>query len=202
MTSEKHFLRAFKQDNDVHLILLYFFIKDFSGSTLTAIIGGEKEDNERLGKFFIERFGFANKTIEQALRSFFLIFQLKGESQCIERILTLFTESYLAQNQGYLKLQHADDIFRLVYSIIMLNTDQHNMEVEKKMQLSDFNKVVRYVLNAEQLSDEEIEGVYNNVRANEIKHLNPPVFLSKPLQFTQANWDEYLSIYESQIASL
>ena len=52
------------------------------------------------------------------------------------------------------KTLHEDDIFRLVYAIIMLNTDQHNKEVEKKMNLEDFTKIVRSVIGSDLFDNE------------------------------------------------
>ena len=67
---------------------------------------------------------------------------------------------------------HEDDIFRLTYAFIMLNTDQHNKEVEKKMTLEDFRKVVRSVVNDQMFDDKEIETAYFDIKNNEIKNFN------------------------------
>jgi brefeldin A-resistance guanine nucleotide exchange factor 1 len=45
---------------------------------------------------FIGLFDFGNKTVEQCLREMLYTFRLPGESQLIERIVTVFSNKYLA----------------------------------------------------------------------------------------------------------
>lgn len=44
-------------------------------------------------------------------------------------------------------MKESDNIFKLAFSFLMLNTDQHNKEVENKMGLQDFTKIVWYVVD-------------------------------------------------------
>lgn len=70
-------------------------------------------------------------------------FRLPGESQQIDRIAETFAETYFAAQPGILPLpcpdvghlldaaeiKNQDAVHVLAYSIIMLNTDQHNRQI-------------------------------------------------------------------------
>ncbi len=57
--------------------------------------------------------------------------RLPGEAQKIDRLMEKFAERYLKCNPG--SFRSADVAYVLAYSVIMLNTDQHNPQVKKKM---------------------------------------------------------------------
>lgn len=65
--------------------------------------------------------------IDAALRVFLEGFRLPGEAQKIHRIVEAFADRYYQQSKGILASK--DAAFVLSYSVIMLNTDQHNKQV-------------------------------------------------------------------------
>lgn len=50
-----------------------------------------------------------------------------GEAQKIDRIINSFGRRYYQLNEAVFR--HADAAYVLAYSVIMLNTDQHNTQV-------------------------------------------------------------------------
>ena len=60
-------------------------------------------------------------------------FRLPGESQLIERVMEVFAETYYntikRDTSGKVEINSQDATFVLAYSVIMLNTDQHNPQV-------------------------------------------------------------------------
>ena len=54
-------------------------------------------------------------------------FRLPGEAQKIDRLMEKFAERYVSCNPGAFK--SADVCYVLAYSVIMLNTDAHNPQV-------------------------------------------------------------------------
>jgi Sec7-like guanine-nucleotide exchange factor len=56
-----------------------------------------------------------------------------GESQYIERIIDQFTLKLYRDNPG--PFEHSDGLYTYVYAIIMLNTDLHNVNMERKITL-------------------------------------------------------------------
>lgn len=59
-----------------------------------------------------------------------------GEAQKIERIMEKFAERYCRDNPG--QFRTADGAYVLSFALIMLNTDAHNPQADKKLSQSDF----------------------------------------------------------------
>ena len=59
-----------------------------------------------------------------------------GEAQKIERIMEKFAERYCRDNPG--SFRTADGAYVLSFALIMLNTDAHNPQADKKLSQSDF----------------------------------------------------------------
>ncbi len=72
-------------------------------------------------------FDFAHLKFDSALRMFLESFKLPGEAQKIDRIINAFGRHYYAGNEDVFRC--ADAAYVLAYSVIMLNTDQHNNQV-------------------------------------------------------------------------
>lgn len=76
---------------------------------------------------FARTFDFSDMSIDGALRTFLESFRLPGEAQKIHRVLEAFSDRFYQQSKGI--LANKDAAFVLSYSVIMLNTDQHNVVV-------------------------------------------------------------------------
>ncbi|KAL8453879.1 hypothetical protein Emag_001687 [Eimeria magna] len=70
---------------------------------------------------------------------------------------------------GYVLMLHKDTVFVLAYSIIMLNTDQHNSQVRSKMRVEDFLKNNRGINNGSDLPSFFLQNIYISIRHQEIK---------------------------------
>lgn len=68
----------------------------------------------------------AGQTFDQAMRLFLESFRLPGEAQKINRIMESFGSHYHQQCPALFK--NADAVYILAYSVILLNTDQHNSQ--------------------------------------------------------------------------
>ena len=87
---------------------------------------------------FVENFEFVGQNFVDAIRAFLQSFRLPGEAQKIDRFMLKFAEIYLKGNPD--TFSSADTAYVLAYSVIMLNTDQHNAQVKKRMTKLDFLK--------------------------------------------------------------
>ena len=140
-----------------------------------------KKNNDALLKAFLDLFDFTGKRVDEALRDLLQSFRLPGESQLIERIVTVFSQKYCASStpEG---IANEDAVFTLTYSIIMLNTDQHNPNVknEKRMTANDFTKNLRGVNGGGDFAPDYLEEIYKSIRTNEIilpdEHNNQQAF--------------------------
>ncbi|KAL8434250.1 hypothetical protein Efla_002015 [Eimeria flavescens] len=70
---------------------------------------------------------------------------------------------------GYVLMVHKDTVFVLSYSIIMLNTDQHNSQVRSKMRVEDFVKNNRGINGGSDLPAFFLQNIYISIRHQEIK---------------------------------
>ena len=59
-----------------------------------------------------------------------------GEAQKIDRIMEKFAERFCRDNPG--AFASADAAYILAFALIMLNTDAHNPQAEKKIARADF----------------------------------------------------------------
>lgn len=68
----------------------------------------------------------AGLSFDMAIRVYLESFRLPGEAQKINRIMESFGKMYHAQCPALFK--NADAVYILAYSVILLNTDQHNSQ--------------------------------------------------------------------------
>lgn len=116
---------------------------------------------------FVWTFNFESMSLDTALRLFLETFRLPGESQKIQRVLEAFSERYYEQSRHI--LANKDAALLLSYSIIMLNTDQHNVQVKKKMTEEDFIKNNRHINGGDDLPREFLSELYHTICQNEIR---------------------------------
>ncbi|CAL0334851.1 unnamed protein product [Lupinus luteus] len=116
---------------------------------------------------FARTFDFQDMNLDTALRLFLETFRLPGESQKIHRVLEAFSERYYEQSP--LILANKDAALVLSYSMIMLNTDQHNVQVKKKMTEEDFIRNNRHINGGNDLPREFLSEIYHSICKNEIR---------------------------------
>ena len=187
LKNAKKYMKFYKKASNLKdPIIFYFMNNNFKGTILTDLIGREEEESQKLRKNFLKFFDFKNLKILDALRMFFLVFQMKGETQQIERILIEFSEKYKIDNEeGKFS---ADHVFTLTFAFLMLNTDSHKKEVEKKMTFEEFLRTVRYVADSSLLEDDEVEEIYYSIKKSEIKYFEIEKMKQKPDIFSEFDW--------------
>lgn len=116
---------------------------------------------------FAKTFDFQDMNLDTALRLFLETFRLPGESQKIQRVLEAFSERYYEQSPQI--LANKDAALLLSYSLIMLNTDQHNVQVKKKMTEEDFIRNNRDINGGNDLPREFLTELYHSICKNEIR---------------------------------
>ncbi|KAF1347875.1 hypothetical protein BDV97DRAFT_298439 [Delphinella strobiligena] len=127
-----------------------------------------KRGNEAVLDSFMDLFDFTGQRVDEALRRILITFRLPGESQLIERIVTVFSEKYCASTtpEG---IADKDAVYILTYAIIMLNTDQHNPNMKQaRMAVTDFARNLRGVNGGQDFDQEYLQGIYDSIRTQEI----------------------------------
>ncbi|KAI3699710.1 hypothetical protein L2E82_44175 [Cichorium intybus] len=133
---------------------------------------------------FAGTFDFRDMNLDIALRVFLETFRLPGESQKIQRVVEAFAERYYEQSPDI--LANKDAALLLSYSLIMLNTDQHNAQVKKKMTEEDFIRNNRRINGGNDLPREYLSELYRSISENEIK-MTPDHGVGFPV-ITHDNW--------------
>ncbi|RAL37626.1 hypothetical protein DM860_000320 [Cuscuta australis] len=116
---------------------------------------------------FAGTFDFQDMNLDTALRLFLETFRLPGESQKIQRVLEAFSERYYEQSPHI--LANKDAALVLSYSLIMLNTDQYNVQVKKKMTEEDFIRNNRHINGGNDLPRDYLRELYHSICSNEIR---------------------------------
>lgn len=78
-----------------------------------------------------------------------------------------FAERYVKDNPG--TFANADTAYVLAYSVIMLNVDQHNRQVKRRMTKADFIKNNRGINDNADLPDDFLGAIFDEIHNNEIK---------------------------------
>ncbi|WAQ88541.1 hypothetical protein PtA15_9A668 [Puccinia triticina] len=125
-----------------------------------------RPENLEVLKAFMTLFDFRGKLISDCLRELLETFRLPGESQQIARITEVFAAVYVAAGAHDVKTE--DAAYVLSYSVIMLNTDQHNPQNRKKMALEDYKRNLRGVNDGEDFSPEYLKAIFDSIRKREI----------------------------------
>nr|KAJ3421720.1 GDP/GTP exchange factor for ARF [Polyrhizophydium stewartii] len=129
-----------------------------------------KPDNVQTLSCYVQLCDFRGKRIDEALRILLEKFRIPGESQQIERIMDAFSHWYFStiQDDPTREIATESDTAVLAFSVIMLNTDQHNKQVKRRMTFKDYSKNVRGLNSGKDFSPEYLRSIYDAIKATEI----------------------------------
>ncbi|CAI5510834.1 unnamed protein product [Closterium sp. Naga37s-1] len=116
---------------------------------------------------FARLFDFSGLALDGALRTFLESFRLPGEAQKIARVLEAFAARYYEQCPDVLASR--DAAYILSYSVIMLNTDQHNGQVRHKMTEEEFIRNNRMINDGTDLPRDMLTELYHSIARDEIR---------------------------------
>lgn len=136
-------------------------------SILGDFLGDPDEFALEVLEEFVRTFDFQGMSLDAAMRVFLETFRLPGEAQKIHRVLEAFAARYHEQSPQV--LADKDAAFVLAYSLILLNTDQHNLQVKKKMSEEDFIRNNRSINGGQDLPRDYLSNLYHSIVRNEIK---------------------------------
>nr|XP_043626066.1 ARF guanine-nucleotide exchange factor GNL2 [Erigeron canadensis] len=130
-------------------------------------LGDPSEFNLKVLKEFTDTFELTGLVLDTALRTYLETFRLPGESQKIQRILEAFSERFYEQQSSEIFVSK-DAVFILCYSVIMLNTDQHNPQVKKKMTEDEFIRNNRAINGGQDLPREYLSELFQSIATKAI----------------------------------
>ena len=128
-----------------------------------------KKSNDAILTAFMDQFDFRELRVDEALRQVLSTFRLPGESQLIERIVTVFAEKYHSSAEPT-DIADKDGLFVLTYAIIMLNTELYNPNVKNAARMSptDFARNLRGVNGGKDFDPEYLHAIYDAIKEREI----------------------------------
>jgi hypothetical protein len=151
-------------------------IGDFLGE------GGRNKQEEEYWNMIRYRFtravSFVDMELDDALRLYLTGcgFRMPGEAQKIDRFISAFVHSYWQDNRGtdFCPFHHEDTVHLLAYATIMLNTDLHRANIDKKkggkkMTKVDFIKNLRGADQGSDINPELLSRIYDNIAATPIE---------------------------------
>lgn len=143
--------------------------KGLSKRRLGDYLGERGEPNEKVLAEYVRLFHFAGLSFVGAIRAFLTPFRLPGEAQKIDRIMCEFASHYAAQNPGV--FSSADTAYVLGFSVIMLNTDAHSVQIKPKnrMTKAEFVRNNRGIDSGKDLPVALLESVYDDIQNDEIR---------------------------------
>eukprot|EP00931_Biecheleriopsis_adriatica_P059142 TRINITY_DN35341_c0_g1_i1.p1 TRINITY_DN35341_c0_g1~~TRINITY_DN35341_c0_g1_i1.p1 ORF type:complete len:1704 (-),score=334.25 TRINITY_DN35341_c0_g1_i1:44-5104(-) len=169
-------------------------------ASVGEFFGQPKEDSEKAVAAFVETFDWGARDVEQALRSFLEAFLLPKEAQQIDRVLKVFAHAYYRKHvdfcrssgkEGSAYLRDSDAAYTLAFSVILLNSDQHNPKLKKRMTLKDFISNNRGVNGGENFPEDVQERIFESIRLDEIK---TPSSGSLVEGISPTRWEDFIQL--------
>lgn len=144
--------------------------------------GGRTPDEEKywtnMRYHYTRAVSFVDMDVEQALRLYLTGcgFRMPGEGQKIDRFITAFVTVYWQDNRHteFCPFQHEDTVHLLAFAVIMLNTDLHRANMDKKKNAKKMTKeaFIKNLRGADQGSDIDpnyLGRIYDNIAATPIE---------------------------------
>ncbi|XP_069166610.1 brefeldin A-inhibited guanine nucleotide-exchange protein 1 isoform X3 [Procambarus clarkii] len=118
---------------------------------------------------YIDQMDFHNCEFVPALRMFLQGFRPPGEAQKIDRLMEKFASRYCECNANIGLFASADAAYVLAFSIMLLTTDLHNVQVKNKVTKEGYIKMNRGINDSKDLPEEYLSSIYDEIAGNEIK---------------------------------
>uniref|UniRef100_S4RFZ5 ARF guanine nucleotide exchange factor 1 n=1 Tax=Petromyzon marinus TaxID=7757 RepID=S4RFZ5_PETMA len=148
-------------------------------------VGDYLGENDKLNKetmyTYVDQMDFSGKDFVSALRLFLEGFRLPGEAQKIDRLMEKFAARFCECNQGQTVFASADTAYVLAYSIIMLTTDLHSLQVKHKMSKEQYIKMNRGINDSKDLPEEYLSSIYDEIAGKKIAMMILTPSILRPL---------------------
>lgn len=166
--------------------LAYFFrfTPGLDKNSIGDFLGDPDEFNIQVLKEFTNTFDFSGVILDTALRGYLEKFRLPGESQKIHRIIEAFSDRFYEQRSTDI-FASKDAVLILCYSLIMLNTDQHNPQVKKKMTEEEFIRNNRAINGGMDLPREYLSELFHSISTNAFTLSGAS---SSPVELSTTQW--------------
>lgn len=133
-------------------------------------ISKKKNVEIKILEAFVKSFDFSNMTLDKAMRIYLETFRLPGEAPLIFLVVEHFADHWHKCNNE--PFANTDAAFKVAYSVIMLNMDQHNHNAKRlniPMTADDYLKNLRGLNgNKGDFSSDVLKNIFHAIKNEEI----------------------------------
>lgn len=153
-------------------------------------------------RFLDTEFSFSGEPLDISLRKLLLFIELPKESQQIDRLLKAFSNIYFSQNMKtntdvtvkfWIDSEH---VFFMVYSLLVLHTDNFNPNNKEKLKKEEFLKLVHTDSEslAKHIPREYVEYLFDNITSKEFPQVVLPPYYVIENGTSELDSEEYWHI--------
>ncbi|KAH0793261.1 Sec7 domain containing protein [Histomonas meleagridis] len=151
------------------IAFLMHHVKGLLGEVIGDYLS-RKENSQILDEYF-NQIDLRTDFVDAMRRSLSGPLYLPGEAQQIDRVVQSFSQCYMRQNPG--KFSNDENPYILSFALIMLNSDLHNPNVQRRMTCQQFIQNTRGSLNdSKDITDNDLAKMYNELKENPFKFSN------------------------------
>lgn len=120
--------------------------------------------NEKILDSYFDHLDLETNVLTAIRRCFCGQFHVPPDSEKIDSAIQSCSRVYFKQNPE--KFRSVEEVYSVMYSLILLNSDVNNPKNPRPMTLAQFVANIRTVIKPEQLSDNQLKSLYNDVKSN------------------------------------
>ncbi|KAL3276719.1 hypothetical protein HHI36_012088 [Cryptolaemus montrouzieri] len=146
----------------IRLAKRLYSLDGFKKSDVSRHLSKNNDFSKAVAEEYLKYFDFENDTLDTALRKFLKQFSLTGETQERERVLVHFSKRYLTCNPGSFNSQ--DAVHTLTCAIMLLNTDLHGQNINRKMTCNEFIENLADLNEGKNFPREILKQIYHSIK--------------------------------------
>ncbi|XP_020814094.1 uncharacterized protein LOC110188657 isoform X1 [Drosophila serrata] len=139
----------------------------FKKSDVSRHLSKNNDFSRAVADEYLKYFTFEKKSLDQALREFLQQFSLSGETQERERVLVHFSKRFLDCNPGTFNSQ--DAVHTLTCAIMLLNTDLHGANINRKMSCAEFVDNLADLNDGENFPKDVLKFLYQAIKTKPLE---------------------------------
>jgi brefeldin A-inhibited guanine nucleotide-exchange protein len=155
------------KSDDPKDIAAFLLSKGLDKIKIGEYLSGNNPHTKEVLRCFINLHDFTGLEIDEAMRVFLGKFKIYGEAETVDRTMEQFAERYCAQNPD--AFSSPGTAYVLAFSIMMLNTDAHSVNIKTKMTLEEFIRNNRGIDDGKDLPASLMTAIYQRITSREIK---------------------------------
>ena len=140
----------------------------FKRTDVSRHLGKNNDFSQVVAEEYLRHFDLGDcLSLDQALRRFLQQFCLTGETQERERVLLHFSKRYLECNPGLMTPTHfrsLDAVHTLTCAIMLLNTDLHGDNLQRKMTCNEFIENLRELNDGSNFPRDLLRSIYYSIK--------------------------------------